>query len=382
VNLCVVTSSYPANPNDVAAPYAADFCRAIVRRGHKVVVVAPERPGIEADPAGVPVFWVPSRRSGKALVSTNLLSPFQLWRTLQLMGDWESLLRRTVREQSIDVCLALWAVPGGYLAWRLRAAAGVPYAVWTLGSDINTYARYPLMRSLIRRILRGARWRFADGIELAARTKIVGGLGCEFLPTSRAMTPSGEVLDLPGRVRFLFIGRLERVKGIDVLLSAMARLKDIEGIHLYVRGDGSLEAAVASQIRSEGLEAMVTMIPRGPASHLAAYMRVCDCLVIPSRKESIPVVFSEAIQVGIPMLVTDTGDMGTLAREHGLMDPVPAEDADALAGAMRAFADDSAEFERRFSAARPELLRMFDPETIVDRFLSAVGEVSQTREAE
>jgi glycosyltransferase involved in cell wall biosynthesis len=86
--------------------------------------------------------------------------------------------------------------------------------------------------------------------------------------------------------------------------------------------------------------------------------------------------------MGIPMLVTDTGDMGTLAREHGLMDPVPAEDADALAGAMRAFADDSAEFERRFSAARPELLRMFDPETIVDRFLSAVGEVSQTREAE
>jgi hypothetical protein len=362
VNLCVVTSSYPANPNDVAAPYAADFCRAIVKRGHKVVVVAPERPGIEADPAGVPVFWVPSRQPGKALVSTNLISPLQLLRTLQLMGDWEGLLRRTVREQSIDVCLALWAVPGGYLAWRLRGATGVPYAVWTLGSDINTYARYPLMRSLIRRILRGARWRFADGIELAARTKIVGGLDCEFLPTSRAMTPSGEVL--------------------DVLMAAMARLKDIEGIHLYVRGDGSLEAAVASQIRSEGLEEKVTMIPRGPASHLAAYMKACDCLVIPSRKESIPVVFSEAIQMGIPMLVTDTGDMGTLAREHGLMDPVPPEDADALARAMRAFADDGAEFKQRFSAARPELLRMFDPEIIVDRFLSTVGGGSSTREAD
>ncbi|HEX7265779.1 MAG TPA: glycosyltransferase, partial [Candidatus Dormibacteraeota bacterium] len=117
-------------------------------------------------------------------------------------------------------------------------------------------------------------------------------------------------------------------------------------------------------------------------SHLAAYMKACDCLVIPSRKESIPVVFSEAIQMGIPMLVTDTGDMGTLAREHGLMDPVPPEDIDALATAMRAFAGDTAEFKRRFSAARPELLRMFDPETVVDRFLSAVAGVSPKREAD
>jgi glycosyltransferase involved in cell wall biosynthesis len=127
---------------------------------------------------------------------------------------------------------------------------------------------------------------------------------------------------------------------------------------------------------------MVTMIPRGPAGHLAAYIKACDCLVIPSRQESIPVVFSEAIQMGIPMLVTDTGDMGTLAREHGLMDPVPPEDADALASAMRAFADDSAEFKRLFSAARTELLRMFDPEMIVDRFLAAVSEGSSPREAD
>jgi glycosyltransferase involved in cell wall biosynthesis len=373
VNLCVVTSSYPANPNDVAAPYAADFCRAVARRGHRVVVVAPERPGIELDPTGVPVYWIPSRRAGKPLVGTNLLSPIQLWRTVQLMADWERLLRRTVQEQSIDVCLALWAVPAGYLAWRVRAVTGVPYAVWTLGSDINTFARYPVMRSLIRRILRGAAWRFADGIELAARTKSVGGLDSEFLPTARVLPSSAEVLDLPGRVRFLFIGRLERVKGIDVLVSAMARLKDIDGIHLYVRGDGSLEGELASQIRAEGLGDMVTMIPRGPASLIAAYMEACDCLVIPSRRESIPVVFSEAVQMGLPMLVTDTGDIGTLAREHELMDPVPTEDVEALARAMRAFADDPARHKRRFDAARPELLRIFDPESIADQFLAAIG---------
>ncbi|HXM72004.1 MAG TPA: glycosyltransferase [Candidatus Dormibacteraeota bacterium] len=372
MNLCVVTSSYPANPNDVAAPAAADFCRAIQRRGHRVFVVAPERPGLEVDTGEVPVFWIP-RGTSKPLVGTNPLSPVELWRTLRLMVDGERLLMRTMRKQSIDMCLALWAVPAGYLAWRVHSRAGVPYAVWTLGSDINSVARYPVLRSLIRRILRGARWRFADGIELAARTKAIGGMDCEFLPTTRSLPATAERVELPGKVRFLYIGRLERVKGIDVLITAMARLRDVSGAHLYVIGGGSLEAEVAGQIASTGLQEMVTMVPRGPATQLVAYMRACDCLVIPSRKESIPVVFSEALQAGIPLLMTDTGDLGTLAREHHLMHPVPAGDPAALAEAMRTFAVDPAAHRQRFEAARAELLKIFDVEAIADHFLSAVG---------
>jgi glycosyltransferase involved in cell wall biosynthesis len=372
VNLCVVTSSYPANPNDVAAPFAAEFCRAVQKRGHRVFVVAPERAGIEVDTGEVPVFWIP-RASGKPLVGTNALSPVELWRTLRLMVDGERLLLRTMREQSIDVCLALWAVPAGYLAWRVHSRSRVPYAVWALGSDINSVARYPVLRSLVRRVLRGARWRFADGIELAERTKSIAGMDCVFLPTTRSLPPTSERVELKGTVRFLFVGRLERVKGIDVLITAMARLRDVPGIHLYAIGGGSLEVEVAAQVASSGLEDVVTLVPRGPAAQLVAYMKACDCLVIPSRKESIPVVFSEALQAGIPLLVTDTGDMGTLAREHRLMDPVPPADAEALARAMRAFASDPAAHRERFEAARPDLLRIFDPEAIADHFLSAVG---------
>jgi glycosyltransferase involved in cell wall biosynthesis len=229
------------------------------------------------------------------------------------------------------------------------------------------------LRSLIRRVLRRASWRFADGIELAERTKAVGGMDCEFLPTTRSLPPLTERVDLPGKVRFLFVGRLERVKGIDVLVAAMERLRDVAGIHLYVIGGGSLAAKIAAQIASAELRDIVTMVPRGSASQLVAYMAACDCLVIPSRKESIPVVFSEALQVGIPLLVTDAGDMGTLARAHRLATPVPVDDPVMLADAMRAFASDPGAERQRFEAARPDLLRIFDPEAIADRFLSAIG---------
>ena len=336
-------------------------------------MVAPERPGIVPDPDGVPVDWIPSNRAGKALVGTNLLSPVDAWSTLRLMRAGERLLLRAVREHSIDMCLAMWAVPSGYLAWRVWSRTKVPYAVWTLGSDINTFARYPLVRSLIRRILRSAAWRFADGIALAERTKAVGGVGCEFLPTARRLPAAGERLDLPGRVRFLFVGRLERVKGIDVLIAAMARLRNESGVHLYVVGSGTLQAEVAAQIASAGLQEMVTVLPSVSSSQLPAYMEACDCLVIPSRKESIPVVFSEALHAGIPVLMTDAGDMGRLAREHRLMEPPPPSDPVALAEAMRAFAADPAAHKRRFEEARPGLLKIFDLDAIADHFLSAVG---------
>jgi glycosyltransferase involved in cell wall biosynthesis len=371
MNVCIVTSSYPANPSDVAAPFAADFARAVQKRGHNVYVVAPERPGIEPSADGVSVFWIPRHGSTKAIVQTKLTSPKEIWGTIQLLRDGERLLLRTVREHSIDVCFALWVVPGGYLAWRVGRRTRTPYAVWALGSDINTFARYPVVRSLIKRILKRARLRFANSQVLAERVTELSGADCQLLPATRTLPLSHRRLDLHGRVRFLFLGRLERVKGVDVLLDAMARLKPDDGIHLYVLGGGSLESRLVSQIAAAGLQEVVTMVSSPPNDVVAAYFASCDCLVIPSRSESLPVVFAEAVQAGIPLLVTDTGDMGRLARKHGLMPPVPAEDAVALAEAMRQFAADPARQRRQFEAARAGLRDLFDPEAGADRFLAA-----------
>src|SRR6266536_2951545 len=240
MNVCLVTSSYPANPNDVAAPFAADLARALQRRGHRVVVVAPERKGVEVSADGVPVSWIPRHGAGKALVQTQVTSPVDMWNAWRLVRAGERLLLDTVREQSIDVMFALWAVPAGYMAWRVHRRTRVPYAVWALGSDINSVARYPLARSLVQ---------------------------------------------LAGRVRFLFIGRFERVKGVDVLVEAFAQLGDLEGLHLYLLGGGSLVPAIHTQIASSRLGDCVTIVPPSPTEVVAAYLRACDCLVIPSRQE-------------------------------------------------------------------------------------------------
>jgi glycosyltransferase involved in cell wall biosynthesis len=225
----------------------------------------------------------------------------------------------------------------------------------------------------MKRILRGARSRFANSEKLMASVSELSGADCQFLPATRTLPLSNTRLELAGRVRFLFLGRLEPVKGVDVLLEAMTELTSEKDLHLYVLGGGSLDGRLTARIAEAGLQEVVTMVPSPPNDVVASYLGSCDCLVIPSRSESLPVVFAEAVQAGIPMLVTDVGDMGTLARKHGLMPPVPAGDAAALAAAMRAFAADGPGQRRRFEAARPGLIKLFDLDAGAERFLAAFG---------
>jgi glycosyltransferase involved in cell wall biosynthesis len=159
---------------------------------------------------------------------------------------------------------------------------------------------------------------------------------------------------------------------VDVLIAAMRRFRGDDGVRLYVRGSGSLEPALRKAIAKEGLTEQVTLLPPAAAECVAADLVACDCLVIPSRSESIPVVFSEAIQAGTPLLVTDVGDMGMLARENHLMSPVPPGNAEALADAMAAFMADVDGHRRRFDAARGGLLRIFDVDAIGGRLVAAL----------
>src|SRR3981081_1820690 len=113
----------------------------------------------------------------------------------------------------------------------------------------------------------------------------------------------------------------------------------------------------------------VRFLSSQPGNVIAGYMSACDCLVIPSRNESIPIVFSEALQAGLPMLVTDVGDMGELARRHGLAAPVPPADTTALAAAMTAFMEDRDGHISRYAKARADLLAIFDVGATADRYL-------------
>ena len=101
-----------------------------------------------------------------------------------------------------------------------------------------------------------------------------------------------------------------------------------------------------------------------------AHIRDCDCVVIPSRRDSIPLVFSEAVRIGVPVIVADVGDMGELVRQYGNGEVVRPGDAAALCGAMIRMIErpvnGTGEGRRRFR-------KLFDLERISKDFLERVS---------
>jgi glycosyltransferase involved in cell wall biosynthesis len=233
---------------------------------------------------------------------------------------------------------------------------------------------------MMRRIIQEARAVFSDGFDLSKRIEERFGRSAFFLATTRSFKKMGpgqpgkqERLKKPGGpYRFLFVGRIEKVKGIDLLLQSMVYLKkEVPRVHLTVVGRGGIEEWAKNFIKQESLEENVSWMGNVPDETLASLYESSDCVVIPSRSESIPLVFSEALRFDKDLIVTDVGDMGTLGRQYGVAQVVPPEDIAALKESLKKKVELQAKGKKAEDGAkREELKRLFDIETSVDRFLA------------
>jgi glycosyltransferase involved in cell wall biosynthesis len=123
------------------------------------------------------------------------------------------------------------------------------------------------------------------------------------------------------------------VKGIDILIqswkSLPAEYKDTA--HLSIFGTGTLESFVRKEIQGE---ASLSFHGMAKPQDVADYGSMCDWMVIPSRNESIPVIFSDAMQLHLPVIVSDVGDMGDLVRDNSIGHIVQPGDTQSLQDAL------------------------------------------------
>ena len=129
------------------------------------------------------------------------------------------------------------------------------------------------------------------------------------------------------------VGRLEPVKGHDLLLEAFAWiLPKEENAHLVIVGDGSLRGELQELAHRLGIKDRVAFL--GERSDVQRLLRLFALYVCPSRSEGLPIAVLEAAGAGLPIVATRVGDIPGLVidRQTGVL--VPAEDIRALANAM------------------------------------------------
>jgi glycosyltransferase involved in cell wall biosynthesis len=141
---------------------------------------------------------------------------------------------------------------------------------------------------------------------------------------------------LQERKLVLFMGRLNAIKGPDLLLDAFAAQANALPQHtlVYAGPDGGLRAALEERARSAGLADRVRFVGwLGGRDKVAAY-RAAELVVIPSRQEAMSLVALEAGACAKAVLMTDRCGFDS-AISAGAAVAVP-PDAASLATALRA----------------------------------------------
>jgi glycosyltransferase involved in cell wall biosynthesis len=181
--------------------------------------------------------------------------------------------------------------------------------------------------------------------------------------------PAGDVRDL------VFVGELRLLKGVDVLLNAIALLAGQgRAVTATIVGDGPDKAAFSERAERLGLTGAVHFPGAMPARTAFAKGRV---LVVPSRAESLPYIVLEAAAAGLPMIATRVGGIAEIfGSDTGL---VPPGDPIALARSIAAALDDPGGEREAAARLRERVQAGFSADVMTEAVLSAYAEAISRR---
>jgi len=184
------------------------------------------------------------------------------------------------------------------------------------------------------------------------------------------------VTPVAGATDLLFVGELRHLKGVDVLLEALARLHRNGCLaSLTIVGEGPDGETFRGQVSRLGLSEAVRFAGYRPAREAFTLARI---LVLPSRKESLPYVALEAAAAGVPVIATNVGGIPEIFGpfSHRL---VPPEDPTALAAAAASALADPPGLNAATGAIRTRVRQSFSLDAMVGGVIDAYREALTPR---
>ncbi len=169
----------------------------------------------------------------------------------------------------------------------------------------------------------------------------------------------------------VYVGEFRHIKGADLLIDAVARLR--EGgrpLTLTLAGDGEETAALKAQVQRLNLGESIRFIGHVKARHGFSKGRL---LVVPSRGDSMPYVVIEAAAAGVPMIAANVGGIPEIFDQHtgALFAPGAVT---ALADAIAAALDDPAAATARAKSLRERILKHFSQTAMVEGVMAGYRE--------
>lgn len=274
--------------------------------------------------------------AGLRTVRSGGLSP----RTLFKHGAYlleACLLLRWTREDGVEHLHAHFGSNPAAVALILRQLGGPPYS-FTIHGQEEVYAGGLTEKTegaaFVATVSSFGRSQVYLNIPPAlwSRVQVVRcGLDDSWFAPAETEATSG-----PG-LQIFCLGRLCKEKGQHILLSALkvAQESGETGIEVCFGGDGELRASLEEVTDKLGLSDRVSFAGALSAAEVRSHILRCDCLVLPSFSEGLPVAIMEAMALGKPVISTYVGGIPELIEPGRSGWLVPAGSATELAEAIR-----------------------------------------------
>jgi glycosyltransferase involved in cell wall biosynthesis len=293
-----------------------------------------------------------------------------------------ALIRLRTEFLARDIALVHTHDTRGGLIGRLAARAAGKKALHTVHTPSFFLPQNPAVVGLYRLAERSLNQWASQNVIFVSRTiqkmYLDGGL---VQPKKARLVPNGLEPDwfepVPrkerggGEVRFLYVGRMAREKGMENLAAAFDIVAGrLPGARLLVAGEGPKREELVYAAERGGWAARLTLPGRVSREGARNLMRTSDVFVLPSWFESFSYTLLEAMACGLPSIATDVGG------NRDLIDPgrtgclVSKNYPPALAGAMIRLAEDS---ETRLSMGHEGYARA--REYTLDRMIAGTRKV-------
>ncbi len=236
------------------------------------------------------------------------------------------------------------------------------------------------MQARVRRVVQGVLLRRADHVvfvsrgdaehnrtpRAAERRSLVMSFSASPVPTSHP-SRTRDRLGIAGDAPLVaVVARLHPQKDLAMFLHAFARLLDsVPTARAVVAGDGPQRDELVGLAATLGLDDAVRFV--GAIDDVGDLLAAADVVAISSRWEAGPIVAVEAMQLGTPVVMTDTGAVADIAGRVGAALTVAPGDTDAFSSALAALLTDADRRADVAARARTVAATEFDPTMLVHR---------------
>ena len=310
MKICVLTTSYPRYPGDIAGLFVEDAVVHLREAGVEVDVVSP---------ASFRHFGI---AFGDGIANNLRAKPLRVLLLPLFLLSFARAARRASRDA--DVVHAHW-LPSAVAGLATRK----PLVLQAWGSDVELAKRLPW---LFRPLLRRARIVVCASSALAKDVRALGAGDVRVIPGGIDVPADvGPEADPP---HVLYVGRLSEEKGIRELAEAT------DGLPLVVVGDGPLRSLVPGALGFV------------PHDELGSYYERAAVVCVPSRREGYGVTAREAMAYGRAVVTTGVGGLADAIDDDVTGLVVPPGDVRSLREALQRLLADAALRERLGAAAR------------------------------